>query len=287
MSFSFVILHYQASDVTRKCVDNILSRFPGEDVSIVVVDNCSPDGSGKQLKSEYLPEKRVHFVLMPSNEGFARGNNAGYDYAVSHFDPDFIIVMNNDVFIEDSSFLEKAAALYKNTGYAVLGPDIWSVNGSVHQSPTKLSPLTLRQARILRAKMAAKHKAYFFNFVTWNLKLALGLATDKPKDVRGFDSPREGCVLHGACYIFSRDFISRRRHAFNPATFLYTEEDILHYECTRDGLKMLYDPSLKVNHLEDASTKAAYRSLYKRGKMKYGAYVQSLDVLIGLLQNGR
>lgn len=287
MHFTFVILHYQASDVTRKCVDNILSRFKGEEVSVVVVDNCSPDGSGKLLESEYLGEKRVHFVLMPANEGFARGNNAGYDYAVSHLEPDFIVVMNNDVFIEDDDFLKKAAALYESTHYAVLGPDIWSTDGSVHQSPTKLSPLTLRQARILRAKMAAKHKAYFFNFVTWNLKLALGLASEKKKDVCGFDSPREGCVLHGACYIFSRSFISKRKYAFNPATFLYAEEDILHYECSRDALKMLYDPSLKVNHLEDASTKAAYRSLYKRGKMKYGACVQSLDVLIGLLQNGR
>ncbi|MCQ2165881.1 MAG: glycosyltransferase [Bacteroidales bacterium] len=287
MRFTFVILHYQASDVTRKCVDNILSRFKGEEVSVVVVDNCSPDGSGKLLESEYLGEKRVHFVLMPANVGFARGNNAGYDYAVCHLDPDFIVVMNNDVFIEDDDFLKKAAALYESTHYAVLGPDIWSTDGSVHQSPTKLSPFTLRQARILRAKMEAKHKAYFFNFVTWNLKLALGLASEKKKDVCGFDTPREGCVLHGACYIFSRSFISKRKYAFNPATFLYTEEDILHYECTRDGLKMLYDPSLKVNHLEDASTKAAYRSLYKRGKMKYGAYVQSLDVLIGLLQNGR
>lgn len=286
MRYSFVILHYLAPEVTTECINLLLERFDTAATDIVVVDNASPDGSGPLLQSRYAPQPNVHFVTLDSNEGFARGNNAGYIYAVQNCKPDFVIVMNNDVMIRDGAFLEKIAAQYASEPFAILGPDIYSPKADWHQSPSRLVPMTLRQVRELRGKMQLKYRFHAYKYITWNLKLLLGLKREPaPKDSGSTDIHR-GCVLHGACYIFSKDFIAARPLAFNPATFLYTEEDILTYECLRSGLAIRYCPDISVEHLEDVATTRAFQSAYKRSRMKYKRLVESLDVLISLMEEG-
>ena len=46
--FGYVILHYQSIEITKKCVDKLLMFSKTN--PIVIVDNCSPNGSGKQLE---------------------------------------------------------------------------------------------------------------------------------------------------------------------------------------------------------------------------------------------
>lgn len=272
MRTSFVILHYLAEDVTCKCLDSLLSLKGGEDVSIVVVDNCSPDGSGGRLKRKYAAHDSVHFVPMAANEGFARGNNAGYRYAVEHFNPDFVVVMNNDVIIDDPDFVRRVEEEYANHPYAVLGPDIISAAAGKHQNPYRAKALSLNEARMFRLKMRLK-LAFLPVFY------ALGHC-DKPCfSEKEWRNASDGCVLHGACLVFSRDFIAVRQFAFNPGTFLYCEEDILNAECAKAGLVMRYSPGLKVKHLEDCSTRSAHKSAYARVRRKYRNLVRSSGVL--------
>lgn len=284
MRVSFVILHYLAPEMTMRCIGLLRQNFAAEGVQLVVVDNASPDGSGPALMERCRDMADVHFVLLHGNKGFAQGNNAGYRYAVEHFDPDFIVVMNNDVLIEDPSFIDRIYSEYAEDPFAVLGPDIWAPEAGRHQSPTKLLPMTEEKARELRRIFRLKDRFYAYQHYSWKLKQMLGLARTKQPEDNEPDKPHTDCVLHGACYIFSRDFISRRRDAFNPSTFLYMEEDILHLECRRDSLRMRYCPSLKVTHLEDVSTNAAFKSGYRRNKVKYKRMVDSLDIFIALMQ---
>jgi GT2 family glycosyltransferase len=96
----------------------------------------------------------------------------------------------------------------------------------------------------------------------------------------------ENVVLHGACYIFSSKFIQKRKNCFCPDTFLYMEEDILHYECIQLGLNMVYSPEIKVKHLEDVSTNVSIKSGYKKFKMKNREMKRSIEVLINLMDMG-
>lgn len=283
MRYCFVILHYMARGVTRCCLDTLLRVLPGTESSIIVVDNGSPDGSGAELQKEYSDNPKVSFVLLKENIGFARGNNEGYKFAKNHFDPDFIIVMNNDILISDPSFLEKIASEYAEKPFAVLGPDIFVPLQDRHQNPARLQPMTKEEAVAIRKKYARKNRHFLYNYLTWNIKLALWLAKYPETEKPDHTIPHEDCVLHGACYIFSRDFISKRELAFNYRTFLYMEEDILQLECSRAGLKMRYSPVLQVTHLDDASTRAAYGSVYRRTKMKGRMMVESLGIFIDML----
>ena len=93
---SFVILHYMALEETIQCVESIRNNIDG-DKKIVIVDNFSPNGTFKDLKVRYEKEPDVEVLETGSNLGFAKGNNFGYRFAVKEHDPDYVVVMNNDM----------------------------------------------------------------------------------------------------------------------------------------------------------------------------------------------
>lgn len=103
----FVVLHYLALVSTLTCVSRILRQEDaGLDVRIVVVDNGSPNGSGERLKSLLADEPQVEVLFCEENLGFARGNNAGYRHLLDTCDPEFVVVLNNDVMLE-RDFLQR------------------------------------------------------------------------------------------------------------------------------------------------------------------------------------
>ena len=79
----FVILHYMALDETILCVESIRDSVEGEK-KIIIVDNCSPNGTIKGLEEHYQDAADVDVLETGENLGFAKGNNFGYAYAVRH-----------------------------------------------------------------------------------------------------------------------------------------------------------------------------------------------------------
>ena len=282
MVFEFVVLHYLAEEMTLRCTETLLA-LPGP-VRVVIVDNASPNGSGKRLQEHFSGHEAVTVLLHARNEGFARGNNTGYQFLREHFSCSFIAVINNDVLIPDRDFPAKVEAIYKETPFAVLGPDILNPDTGIHQNPAHLQAFTRKevQERLDRYEKNLRH--FRWNRFKWKLKQALRPAPRKPLP-DFIDEPMENVVLHGACYVFSKDFINRRERCFNPDTFLYFEEDILHCECLQEGLVLRYDPSLQVEHLEDAATDRAFRTPARKEEMKLRESIRSMKVFLHVLKD--
>lgn len=74
------------------------------------------------------------------------------------------------------------------------------------------------------------------------------------------------------------------KECFYDKTFLYMEEYILYYLCQKNKLKMVYDPSLKVVHLQNVSTKQGFNSEYKRYKMFMSNMGNSLKAFLDLMK---
>ena len=280
--FGFVVLHYLADEMTVRCTEALLA-LPGP-VRVVIVDNASPDGSGKRLQEHFAGREAVTVLLNARNEGFARGNNVGYAYLREHFSCSFIAVINNDVLIRDKDFPAKVEAIYRSTPFAVLGPDIVNPATGEHQNPGHLKGFTREevQERLVRYQENLRH--FRWNRFKWNLKQLFRPAPAKPAPVF-MKEPMEGVVLHGACYVFSKDFIGLREQCFNPGTFLYFEEEILHCECLQQGLILRYDPSIRVEHLEDVATDRAFRTPARKEEMKLRESVRSMKVFLKVLKD--
>ena len=104
---AFEILHYLALDSTVMSVDYIMKNIDTDDYVILIVDNCSPDGSGEVLKEKYKDTDKVIVVCNSSNQGFTRGNNHGISYLRENFETDYIVVMNNDVMLIETALVHK------------------------------------------------------------------------------------------------------------------------------------------------------------------------------------
>lgn len=290
---AFVILHYLSLEMTEECIAEIEDKFARANIKIIVVDNASSNGSGKKLEQKYINDPLCDVIINNGNLGFARGNNVGYQYAKAQCSPDFIVVMNNDVLIEDSEFLEKIQTVYNETHFDVMGPDILAVKTGIHQNPMRLKAYSKEELEKIVSQREKWLKHYRVHYIEIYLKSkakkwvkrAIHWKSKSPDQLNPLYKEKriENPVLHGACLIFSKRFIQNEEVAFNPGTFLYMEEDILHYTCKKRKYKLLYDSSIKVSHLEDVSTNLEFNSDYKKRKMKYINLIDSINVLLQLM----
>ncbi len=281
ISCGFVVLHYQSFEMTTRCVDTLLEHLGSQPCFVVVVDNGSPNGSGAELLERYGDERRVEVILTGENLGFARGNNVGYAWLKEHCDPDFIVVMNNDVLIEQDDFVCRVQSAYVQRGFAVLGPDIFEPGTGCHRNPYRASGYGKDEAERLLRSMRLWDKIFPYRY--WKL-CSMSRAQKKRDSEPSLDAPWKheavGCMLQGSCFVFSREFTSVRSVAFCPDTFLYFEEAILARDCEKLGLKMLYFPEAKVIHLGSVSTKLAGGSDYRREKRKNRQHFQSVQIFV-------
>ncbi|MEE1296275.1 MAG: glycosyltransferase [Bifidobacterium sp.] len=283
--FGFVVLHYLVDDATIHCVDSIRRECADHDVRIVVVDNNSANGSYERLVAKYGDVPGVTLMHNESNEGFARGNNAGYRMCRDHFDCDYIVTINNDAMVANADFIPDCVADYERTGCGVIGPDIVSLKDNRHQNPSygiidtheEVERQTKRFKRIL-----AMEKAHVYGPLT-SIKAALKGGSKGTPNPYTHDTaePEEGrpYKLHGACLIFTPAYVAKFGEAFDPGTFLYFEENILAARCKEAGLSMLYDLRIRVEHMEDASTDSVKQNRREKQIFVLTNYLQSLRVL--------
>lgn len=277
---AFVVLHYQAFEETIKCIESIKHNAAG-DKKIIVVDNKSPNGSGNDLIKKYKSDSEVEVLLLDSNQGFANGNNAGFKLA-KKFNPSYIVVMNNDVMIIEDDIAEKINQAYEETEFDVLGPDIFSTRDHYHQNPQKLNNYTLEE--LIQYSKRTKYKLDHKWLI--RIKYFLPFSSNKSKHTETFISDIvENCVLHGACYVFSKKYIQSHDNCFYNGTFMYFESYILQYLGNREGLKMIYYPEIKVEHHEDVATDQAYSNKYKKSIFTNKCLLDSCNAFIDVIRD--
>lgn len=271
----FLILHYGEDELTYQAIESVLSLNHSEHATLVIVDN------GIGFKNIYANNQTVHVVSSPNNLGFSRGNNLGYKYIKQNFDPEFLIVMNNDVLFQESDFIDELYSIYDRKKFYVCGPDIYVPYGKYHSSPLYDEPTTKEQIEkeikeyedyeeVLATRSAFRS---LLGYALTNNQLFLrfnGNRKKKKTDANGWDTEQENVVLQGSFLVFDRRFISCNEKVFDPETFLYMEENILSLRCKRNGWNILYAPSLRVNHLVHGSSlpkKMSYKE-YREKQLK-------------------
>lgn len=278
----FVILHYLNIEETRDCIASI--KRCTSSVDIVVVDNASPNGSGKKLQAEFIRDQKIHIVLNPENGGFAEGNNIGYRYAKQKLGADFVVCINNDTIIDDECFIDKILTIYQNSKFDVLGPDVFNPISQVHQSPVREHCMTEADLKvIMRNFRKVQVVIYAKQFLSM---LHLRSYTNQNKELRPQKqlSPSSDVVIHGACVIYGPRYVKNEDNAFVDGTFMYFEEDLLKLQCVLHGYKMLFDPQIRILHLEGKSTSSSIKSNFKKDLFVLEQSKKSLKVCKSMLK---
>jgi len=117
-----VIPNWNLAHDTIACVESLFAAVEDHDVSVVVVDNASTDGSPQALATAF--GRRVIQLQMPRNLGFAGAVNAGMRYTLEHGGA-ATLILNNDTVVDREmlAVLDRAALAHPEAG--ILGPAIY------------------------------------------------------------------------------------------------------------------------------------------------------------------
>ena len=169
--------------------------------------------------------------------------------------------------------------------FAVMGPDIYSTKKKYHQNPQTRKMPTRKDLESSCRNLELKDKLSFLIALKWKIYALMGRKPAEEKRAENYvDHVVEDPLLHGSCYIFSRDFTVRHpQECFYPETFMYLEAEILCYQCRRDGEKMIYDPGLKVDHHEDVATDLEYHKQSRKSIFTIKCMLQSTRAFLALM----
>ncbi|KAA9006792.1 glycosyltransferase [Histidinibacterium aquaticum] len=116
-----VVVTYNRLDKLKVTVDRLLES-PAEHLShLIVVDNASTDGTADWLSG--LADPRVEILTLPENLGGAGGFEAGMRHATETYDPEWIVVMDDDARPEPGTLTRFHAR--DRTGYDAWAAAVW------------------------------------------------------------------------------------------------------------------------------------------------------------------
>ena len=269
--FGYVILHYQSIEITKKCVDKLLMF--SKDNPIIIVDNCSPNGSGKQLEKMYSKCINITVIINEEYQGFAKGNNLGYQYIKRKYSLNYVVVMNNDIMIEDNDFAVIIEQFMEKNEVDVCGPDMVTLKGN-HQNPLQLKPYTSkylqRRVRADKIKVLLLRTRLFWKlYENYKKTNKIPIRTKQPTV---FD-----CILHGSCIIYGPEYIKREQNAFLPITYMYNEEAILYDYLVHKGYKTGYCSDVTILHMEGVSTSERIENKKKKVMFRFKNNIKSIE----------
>lgn len=116
--FSVIVITYNNLDLTQKCISSIQKNLPQGSYELIVIDNCSKDGTQDFLKNLSVSYENITIILNNQNRGFAAANNQGLKIAKGKY----LVLLNNDTYITSDSFLRMANHLRNNPNIGLIGP---------------------------------------------------------------------------------------------------------------------------------------------------------------------
>lgn len=211
-----IILNWQRPSDTIACVRSIQMNEVAN-LRLLVVDNGSQDDS-IQMISKACPN--VEILSLPENLGFAGGNNAGIEYAVTAA-ADYIFVLNNDTIVQTRSISVLVQTLEWNTTWAIAVPKICYYS----------APERIWAAGACWKRFPPRVKMIGFG------------ALDSPR----YNHQREleyatGCALLGRREVF--EMVG----GFNPDFVNYHEDYDFCYRARKVGYRLVYAPQSVILH---------------------------------------
>ncbi|MCD7819574.1 MAG: glycosyltransferase [Lachnospiraceae bacterium] len=286
---SFVILHYKDRTITDTCVQSILRMEQQERIRIVVVDNDvnEEESIRKKLKDLYSGNPRIAVLQVQENGGFSYANNLGYHYAREKQGASCILVLNNDIEFPQPEFLKLLDNSLKKHSCHILGPNIIRQDSNEPQNPMDTRIRTMEEAaytvRMNRLALRFYPATYpLIAFLLWRSERAV--RKKKKENAVFYQNVQENIVPFGACLIFTPEFVQKEEKAFCPETKFFYEEYILALRCQKKGYRIVYDPSMTINHETGAATKQSFRGKRKRLRFVLERTVDACEIYMKFLK---
>jgi GT2 family glycosyltransferase len=262
-----ITINFRGARDTLEFLESVKRLENFEQTSVLIVDNASADGSFETITKAIGHMPNCRCLVAPKNLGYFGAAKWALDiWQVDAPIPDWVIVCNNDILFPDPDFLTNLFAQPAEVG--VIAPRIVSMRNDHEQNPFMVS----RPGRLGLLKI----RFWFSRFALCRLQTELSgplrsfTRFFRPRNARHLER-QDIYAPHGAFIIFSLAFFERGGY-IDDGAFLYGEEIGAAEAAARVGLRVVFEPLLKIFHNEHRSTghklsRATYG--YKRDALRY------------------
>jgi GT2 family glycosyltransferase len=218
-----IVVNYNGQALTLDCLAS-LCRVSYNDLSVLVVDNASTDGSVKSIREQF---PGITLLEAGDNLGYPGGNNLGMEYALTH-SADYILILNNDMEVDQNM----VAALVET---AQQHPDAGMICG----------------------------KVFYYNprDMIWSAGSRMDMRTGSPEligcnetDTGQYDMERELESVDG-CMMLVTARACKQVGLFDTTYFAYYEDTDWAIRFRRAGFRILYTPHAVAWHKVSATNR--------------------------------
>lgn len=161
-----VIVTYNGMQWIDRCLDSLMKS--DTEVSAVVVDNASQDGTVQHI-SEHYPEVRI--IAQGHNVGFAKANNIGIRYVLDN-GARFVYLLNQDAWVEENVFSKLMKVFEEDPSAGIVSPVHFNGSGSALDMmfASYMPPVFVSDAFVGRVKDT--YDVRFVNAASWLISRA-------------------------------------------------------------------------------------------------------------------
>ena len=219
---AIIISTYSQGKLLEKCIGSLKKLTSYKDYKIYLVDDSGKGKIGKEMKKKF---KFINVIINKENLGCSKSYNLGMKEALKDYNPDYLVLLNDDLEFIDSKWLNKIIFHgEKNKWVGILGCRMIYPDKSLQW-------------------FAKKGKIYSFMKPGYFKKSKEMLKAQKVEEIIG------------SCYIIKKeltDIIGFWDEKFSP---YYGEESDYSFRAAKKGYDFLYVGETEIIHHGASSTK--------------------------------
>lgn len=226
------------------------------ELKVIVADNTAP-----ALPVRYTAQHfKLNVLITGGNKGYFRAVRIAMQQ-INPADFDYSIISNVDVLL-DELFFQKISDYQANEKIGWIAPQIYSSLEQRDRNPKILRRYAKRKLQVLKIKFRFPLLDWVYNHTLYKSKKLVS------------HQPGEIYAGHGSFIILTRQYFQQCGIIDYPV-FLFCEEIYLGEQCQQHGLKVVYEPDIRVTDAEHASTGTFRRSSYCRYNYDAISYILS------------
>ncbi|MDR1550274.1 MAG: glycosyltransferase [Hungatella sp.] len=263
MNISCIILNYNDAETTISLVNSLVNYEILD--SVVIVDNCSTDGSASRLQA--IKAGKVHFISSEKNGGYGYGNNQGIRYAYETLHATHVLIANPDVKVTEECIQAMKASFLKISRLGVSAAVTMDGTGKVALSSWRLNGLLgdLLDTGLITRRI----------FAPW--------LNDRPE--LKWDSKKEQYVYVDAVpgSLFMADIHALMECGlYDEEVFLYYEEKILGFQMKKKGYGTVLLLNQSYVHLHSVSINKNVKSILKKQALLHKSKLHYYKKYLGI-----
>jgi len=214
-----IILNWNGKELLKDCLSSLFKLTDYPNYKVIVVDNGSNDGSVEFVKQNF---PQADIIALDKNYGFSKGNNIGIKYALEKYNPEYILLLNNDTEIIQKDWLKLLVESAEKYNAQIVGCKLIYPNGKIQHAGIDI-------------KFLSEHIGRFENKEKYSFIKYIGAVTF-------------------ACVLIKKEVIEKI--GLLDEIFFAGHEDLDYcFKARKNGFKILYNGNVTLIHKESITTK--------------------------------